>query len=48
MKKFNKNIVGIDIKAEFLNLPDIVIENNFDKSIKQLLINLIKKIKKTI
>ncbi len=47
-KKFNKNIVGLDIRAEFPKSPDIIIENDFKKSIKQLSDNLIKKIKKTI
>ena len=40
-----KNIVGKNIKAEFPNKPDIIIQNNFDKSISKLKIELIKKIK---
>ena len=40
-----KNIVGKNIKAEFPKKPDIIIQNNFDKSIGKLQIELIKKIK---
>ena len=40
-----KNIVGKNIKAEFPKKPDIIIQNNFDKSISKLKIELIKKIK---
>jgi len=46
--KFKKNIVGLDIKAEFPKKPHIVIENNFNKSIDQLSDELISKIKKLI
>ena len=35
-KKFNKNIVGFDIKPEFPKNPDIVITNDFSKSIDYL------------
>ena len=46
--KFKKNIVGLDIKAEFPKKPHIVIENNFNKRIDQLSDELISKIKKLI
>ena len=39
------NIVGKNIKAEFPRRPDIKIKNNFTKSINELKIELIKKIK---
>jgi len=35
-KKFKKNIVGFDIKPEFPKNPDIVITNDFSKSIDYL------------
>ena len=47
-KNFNKNIVGIDIIPEFPKSPNITIENNFNKSVKRLSDELLKKIKKTI
>ena len=43
-RKF-KNIVGKNLRAEFPKSPDIVIKNNFDKSIEKLSKELIKKIK---
>ena len=46
--KKNKNIVGIDIKAELPNKPKILINNDFSKSIKFLSNELIKKIYKKI
>ena len=42
--KKKKNIVGIDIKPEFPKKPDIVIENNFDKSLEELKKQLLNKI----
>ena len=48
LKKFKKNIVGINIKAELPKKPDIKILNNFDIDIKSISRNLIEKIKKTI
>ena len=47
-KNFSKNIVGIDIIPEFPKSPNITIVNNFNKSIKHLSDELLKKIKKTI
>lgn len=43
LKKVN-SIVGIQIKPEFPKKPDIVISNNFEKSINELSKSLIKKI----
>ena len=43
--KNKKNIVGLDIKAEFPKKPDIIINNNFDKSINKLSKELLTKIK---
>ena len=43
-RKKLKNIVGKNIEAEFPKNPDIVIENNFKKSLKTLSGELIKKI----
>jgi adenylylsulfate kinase-like enzyme len=43
-----KNIVGIDIKAEYPKTPHIIINNNFTKSIDFLSKELIKKIIKKI
>ena len=40
----NKNIVGIDIKPEFPDNPDIKINNNFNKEPKKLSRELLKKI----
>lgn len=42
--KLKKNIVGLDIKAEWPKNPDILIINNFDKSLKNLTNELIKKL----
>ena len=47
-KKLKKNIVGINIKAELPNKPDIKILNNFDLDIKLISKNLMKKIEKII
>ena len=53
-KKYTKiykkktKIVGVDIKAEFPKKPDIIIKNNFDKSIEKLSNELILKIKKKL
>ena len=38
------NIVGLDIKPELPKKPDIIILNNFDKNLKVISKNLIKKI----
>lgn len=42
----NKNIWGIDIKPDLPKKPDIVISNDFSKSINELSKELIKKLKK--
>lgn len=42
--KNKKNIVGIDIEPELPKHPDIVINNNFKKSIEDISNDLIKKI----
>ena len=42
----NKNIWGVDIKPDLPKKPDIVIENNFSKSINELSKELIKKLEK--
>ena len=41
-----KNIVGLDIKPEFPRKPDIVINNNFTKTVDNLSKELLNKIKK--
>ena len=46
--KIKKNLVGINIKPEYPKNPDIIIVNNFDKSIKDLSKQLLNKIKKLI
>ena len=46
--KNKKNIVGIHIKPEYPTNPHIIIENNFDKSIKKLSQELVIKIKKKL
>ena len=43
-----KNIVGKNIKAEFPRFPDVIIKNDFTKSINVLAKELIKKINKII
>jgi len=46
--KKTKNVIGIDIKPEFPKNPDITINNNFKKNLKELSQELMKKIiKKT-
>ena len=47
-KRNYKNIIGKDIKPEFPQSPHIIIDNNFNKSIKVLTKYLIKKINKII
>ena len=44
-KKNYKNIVGKNLKAEFPKSPNIIIKNNFTKSLKKLSDELLKKIK---
>lgn len=44
--KSKKNIVGLDIKAEFPKKPHVVIKNNFNKPIKKLSDELVEKLKK--
>ncbi len=44
--KNKKNILGIHIKPEYPKNYDIMIENNFNKSIRKLSVELMKKIKK--
>ncbi len=46
--KIKKNLVGINIKPEYPKNPDIIIVNNFDKSIKDLSKQLLNKINKLI
>ncbi len=43
-----KNILGIHIKPEYPLKPNVIIENNFDKSVKSLSRELILKIKKKL
>jgi len=43
--KLKKNVVGVHIKPQFPKNPDIVIKNNFEKSIKSLSNELILKLK---
>ena len=43
--KNRKNIVGLDIKAEFPKNPDIVIKNDFNRSTDKLVKELLSKIK---
>ena len=47
-KKLKNNIVGVDIKAELPKKPDIKVLNNFDKNLKMISNELIKKIKNII
>jgi adenylylsulfate kinase-like enzyme len=47
-KRKNKNIVGKDIKAELPINSDVIIENNFNKTINSLKKELIYKIKNKI
>ena len=44
--KLNKNIYGIDIKAELPKNPNIIITNNYDQSINKLSKKLIIQLKK--
>jgi len=43
-----KNVYGKDLRAEFPKNPNIIINNNFNKSIKVLTEELFKKIKKIV
>ena len=43
-KKKTKNVVGKNLKAEFPKAPDIILKNNFKRSIKRLSKELIGKI----
>ena len=43
-KKLKKNIVGIDVKAELPQRPDIKIVNNFNQNRKYVANKLIKEI----
>jgi adenylylsulfate kinase-like enzyme len=47
-KKRTGDIVGITIKPELPKQPDIVINNNFKKTSKDLANNLVKKISKIV
>ena len=42
----NKNIVGIHIEPEYPTRPHIILENNFDKSVKKLSKELVIEINK--
>ena len=44
--KKKKNIVGKDIKAEFPKNPDIILKNNFDRSMNDIKGELLRKINK--
>ena len=46
--KLKKNIVGLDIKAEFPKNPNVVIKNDFNKPIKKLSVELVNKLNKII
>ena len=46
--KNKKNILGIHIKPDYPKKPNVVIENNFNKSLKSLSNELIDKIKKIV
>ena len=43
--KVKKNIVGLDIKAELPKKPDIIVKNDFNKSLDELAKELLGKIK---
>ena len=47
-KQYSRNIVGIDIVPELPRSPDIIINNDFKKSINQLSMDLLKKINKLL
>lgn len=47
-KKIKKNIVGLDIKAEYPSTPDILIKNDFDRSLENICLQLKSKIKNKI
>ena len=42
--KYKTNITGLDLKPEFPKKPDLIINNNFTKTIKEISDNLFKKI----
>jgi adenylylsulfate kinase len=43
-----RNVIGVDLIPEYPESPDIILKNNFDKNIKHLSNELIKKIKSKI
>jgi adenylylsulfate kinase-like enzyme len=47
-KRFNRNIVGLDIKPELPENPDIIIKNDFNTSVEKLSDKLIKSLKKKL
>tara|TARA_B100001964_G_scaffold234466_1_gene293148 strand:+ start:544 stop:1083 length:540 start_codon:yes stop_codon:yes gene_type:complete len=47
-KKYTKNVVGMHIKPEFPNNPDIIIVNDFNKNIDKLANELFRKIKERV
>ena len=47
-KRIKKNVVGLDIKTDINKKADIIINNNFDKSIKVLSQQMIKEINRII
>ena len=47
-KKVKTNIIGLDIKADLPTKPDIIVENNFDKTINELADELRLKLKRFI
>jgi len=47
-QKYNKNVVGKDILAELPKSPDIILNNEFDKSVKMLAKQLLNKIKEVV
>ena len=46
--KLKKNIVGINIKPQFPKKPDIIIENNFNKDLNKINLELKLKVKKIL
>ena len=48
VKKYKKNIYGLDIKPQYPSKPHIIINNNFNKSINNISMDLMDKIKKKL